>query len=343
MRSSSWESLLFQSFLVGSVKNTQALHASQFTTQRLKVQLRTRFHNLVFVKPSKRFESEIVYAKDINVDKIVDRVAEQFQTPASECNTTTSDESDARTTNATADDHTRLRTLYHASQIIRSILQNTTSAHRWPPTADGLTIDAARNIVPVPLFNFLTWCVGFSDEAELTDQVCISEDNNQRILSLAQNLLYTSVQDCFSTLVWDNNDFGEETISGKRTTHNTLNGILIQRNQPMIQKHEVPDSIPKSRRSINPPDSDITPYFGAMKKGGIDVHIKDETYHPAQDEAYNLDVTFNLSWLPHHNESLLPTRGEKHAFKSPFSVCNCDLNSAFHACFRYVSIPETSD
>ncbi|XP_071832154.1 uncharacterized protein [Apostichopus japonicus] len=178
------------------VKNTQALDASHFTTQRLKVQLRTRFHNLVFVKPSKRFESEIVYAKDINVDNIVERVAEQFQTPISECSTTTSDESDARTTDATADDYTRLRTLYHASQIIKSILQNTTSAPRWPPTADDLTIDAARNIVPVPLFSFLTWCVGFSDEAELTDQVCISEDNNQRILSLAQDLLYTSKKGC---------------------------------------------------------------------------------------------------------------------------------------------------
>ncbi|KAL5019691.1 hypothetical protein ScPMuIL_002583 [Solemya velum] len=31
----------------------------------------------------------------------------------------------------------------------------------------------------------------------------------------------------FTTLVWDNNDFGEETLSGKGTTHNT-NGIIIQ-------------------------------------------------------------------------------------------------------------------
>ena len=31
----------------------------------------------------------------------------------------------------------------------------------------------------------------------------------------------------FTTLVWDNNDFGEETLTGKGTTHNT-NGIAIQ-------------------------------------------------------------------------------------------------------------------
>ena len=31
----------------------------------------------------------------------------------------------------------------------------------------------------------------------------------------------------FTNLVWDNNDFGEETLSGKGTTHNT-NGIIFQ-------------------------------------------------------------------------------------------------------------------
>ena len=33
-----------------------------------------------------------------------------------------------------------------------------------------------------------------------------------------------------TTLVWDNNDFGEETLSGKGTTHNT-NGIAVQHAQ----------------------------------------------------------------------------------------------------------------
>ena len=31
----------------------------------------------------------------------------------------------------------------------------------------------------------------------------------------------------FTQLAWDNNDFGEETLSGKGTTHNT-NGIIVQ-------------------------------------------------------------------------------------------------------------------
>ena len=35
-------------------------------------------------------------------------------------------------------------------------------------------------------------------------------------------------ENTFTTLVWDNNDFGEETLSGKGTTHNA-NGIIIQK------------------------------------------------------------------------------------------------------------------
>ena len=40
--------------------------------------------------------------------------------------------------------------------------------------------------------------------------------------------------------MWDNNDFGEETLSGKGTTHN-INGIIIQR-----QSNSHADNIPVS-------------------------------------------------------------------------------------------------
>lgn len=47
------------------------------------------------------------------------------------------------------------------------------------------------------------------------------------------------------TLVWNNNDFGEENLSGKGTTHNT-NGIIIQR---AINSYtaSLPDTLPRQR------------------------------------------------------------------------------------------------
>ncbi len=50
-----------------------------------------------------------------------------------------------------------------------------------------------------------------------------------------------------ATLIWDNNDFGEETLSGAGTTHNT-NGIVIQKvTNDGVDLSSTPKQIPKSR------------------------------------------------------------------------------------------------
>lgn len=56
-----------------------------------------------------------------------------------------------------------------------------------------------------------------------------------------------------ATLVWDNNDFGEETLSGKGTTHNT-NGIIIQQAMAGDSASLPGTSRQRTReRSVNPP------------------------------------------------------------------------------------------
>lgn len=70
----------------------------------------------------------------------------------------------------------------------------------------------------------------------------------------------------YTTLVWDNNDFGEETLSGKGTTHNT-NGIAIQHTESQPFTQTVP-LLPKKKtkqRSLLAPDKDIVPFWGEKK------------------------------------------------------------------------------
>ena len=86
------------------------------------------------------------------------------------------------------------------------------------------------------------------------------------------------VNDVFTCLVWDNNDFREETPSGKGTTHVT-NGIAIQRNhgtQDLRQKAAVSKKI----RTVAAPPVDILPYFSKCKG------------EPAL-QSTNPDITFN--------------------------------------------------
>ena len=65
----------------------------------------------------------------------------------------------------------------------------------------------------------------------------------------------------FSTLVWDNNDFNEETVKGKGTTH-VVNGIIIQKGTPF---HRDKLTVSKKVRSIKVPATDIEAYFSAKK------------------------------------------------------------------------------
>ena len=68
-----------------------------------------------------------------------------------------------------------------------------------------------------------------------------------------------------TSLVWDNNDFGEQTSSGKGTTHNT-NGIAIQHDklsQP-VSSGNIPttSTVKKSKQRTLPiPENDICSFW----------------------------------------------------------------------------------
>ncbi|KAL2104338.1 hypothetical protein ACEWY4_001206 [Coilia grayii] len=88
------------------------------------------------------------------------------------------------------------------------------------------------------------------------------------------------------TLVWNNNDFGEETLSGKGTTHNT-NGIIIQ----------AVGSLQKTRkRSLQPPPARIDVYTRGQKVNpnafGENIELGYEKYSGAQIHAHQLDSVY---------------------------------------------------
>ena len=60
----------------------------------------------------------------------------------------------------------------------------------------------------------------------------------------------------FTMLVWDNNDFGEETLSGKETTHNT-NGIIMERGCGITDIAVSGRLKCSKKRSFQPPNTDL--------------------------------------------------------------------------------------
>ena len=85
--------------------------------------------------------------------------------------------------------------------------------------------------------------------------------------------LPSSIQPGIPTIiVWDNNDFGEETLSGHGTTHNT-NGIVIQHGNTTTATTDPPNAsatdvlVKRTRkRSMEPPLANLDTYYGGKRR-----------------------------------------------------------------------------
>lgn len=106
-----------------------------------------------------------------------------------------------------------------------------------------------------------------------------------------------------TTLAFDNNDFGEETLTGAGTTHNT-NGIAIQR----LAAESSPDRgiageeirIKRSQqRTVSTPEKRIVQYFGGKKEGPPRTFTKEDiaTSSTAGKEAALSDRAYIVSKL----------------------------------------------
>jgi hypothetical protein len=102
----------------------------------------------------------------------------------------------------------------------------------------------------------------------------------------------------FTTLVWDNNDFSEETISGKGTTH-VANGIILQNASFGCTLGEK-TTVSKKERTIKPPEINIVPYYSKekispmMQNEAADVYLEEHIHHDDQIAGRNADFLYNI-------------------------------------------------
>ena len=60
----------------------------------------------------------------------------------------------------------------------------------WPPDSHDLTLPLAMESISVKLYNFLAWALGFSYEPVSEERVRISENEQTKVVSIAQDLIY---------------------------------------------------------------------------------------------------------------------------------------------------------
>ena len=65
--------------------------------------------------------------------------------------------------------------LYTTSMTLQNLVQDVPPfSSKWPPDVSEITIENALEIVPVELFNFMAWILGFSEEPCLYKHIPLS-------------------------------------------------------------------------------------------------------------------------------------------------------------------------
>ncbi|XP_038063921.1 uncharacterized protein LOC119734467 [Patiria miniata] len=155
----------------------------------------------------------------------------------------------------------------------------------------------------IGLLNGLGHCV--SHTSVLEHDTALAQQEIQRGSNALPSCL---VKGTFTTLVWDNNDFGEETLSGKGTTHNT-NGIAIQHSEPQTFTTDVKQSMARTRkRSLPAPDVDLVTFRGAKKASptsfAFGVALEEEYHMSLMEHPMRKDAAYYLTKIP--QKRLLP-------------------------------------
>ncbi|XP_072027761.1 LOW QUALITY PROTEIN: uncharacterized protein [Amphiura filiformis] len=363
--------MLLRNIKAKFIKLVKSLEGKECGTSssRLKQRLKKTFPQLVFQTPHMHNMSDIVYCETLATAGVAEDAVD------SDTDTTGTDDTDTDTdANEGEDQQPRhlaskqpnLHTLYTTALDLKTIMKQPNIAKLpWPPSTSDVTLSRSEEIVPTPLYNFLAWSTGLSDDPKGRFRVEVDPDGHRKLLSVSQDLLYLSSRgkfvtpkhasltmavrhltgsaqligilnglghctsnssvlehdtalakqqlklgdhpippdihpSTFTTLVWDNIDFGEETLSGKGTTHST-SGIIIQRSR-YDSSHSQPSpgnptSQKKTReRTLEAPPSNIVPYFGGRNQGPRvplgNVNIENMHYRQQQKPASRIDSAY---------------------------------------------------
>ena len=91
----------------------------------------------------------------------------------------------------------------------------------------------------------------------------------------------------FSTIVSDNNDFNEETVSGKGTTH-VVNGIMLENENTILSDHV---TVSTSCRTVQAPETYFASYTNrekgtiSLRSQSSEISIDDKSHQDKQQFA----------------------------------------------------------
>ena len=82
------------------------------------------------------------------------------------------------------------QSFFHTALETKEILKHSGGLDGWPSDSSDLTLENAIDSVPVRLFNFIAWSVGFSEDPVMDERVAESHSQCCKVVSICQDLIY---------------------------------------------------------------------------------------------------------------------------------------------------------
>ena len=182
-------SRLYRKF-INVVKRVEGKDASNFRKFRLKERFIKSYPQLVFLTPTWRNLSEIVFVENLCTEDILKDGEHNYD--ISDDDNSDDDNNDDQIAGATQPTVNRnmLQVLYHASMMLKQKLSTVKGlVTPWPPLATNINDENVKEIVDPNFFKFFAWTLGFSDDAQMSSYVAVTDKQKSRINSLVQDMV----------------------------------------------------------------------------------------------------------------------------------------------------------
>ena len=170
------------------VQDTEGVDATNYRKYLLKARLRRDYPQLIFHQPDRKNQSELVFVQELSVGEAFEKSGETATSQSSQSET---DEEMHLSSKAEQQKEVTLKELYDVAIALRASMSDVREMKLpWPPTSVDLTDETALKLIPVKLFNFISWIIGFSDVPEMQTYIKLEDAQMKKVLSLRQDMLF---------------------------------------------------------------------------------------------------------------------------------------------------------
>ncbi|CAB4034870.1 Hypothetical predicted protein [Paramuricea clavata] len=208
-----------------------------YQSGRLKKRIQSRYPQVVFHASKTMVKGTLVYSGDIVPGEIADMLEVDRSDSDEEDDDDEAENNVGESLNRNACDSAPHQ-LFHVAMEIRKMLKESKGSDGWRPDSSDLTIQRATESIPIKLFNFIAWTLGYSNEPVMDKRVVMSRSQMCKVVSTCQGLVYAEAKGKKQTQKSLALGMTVRQISGSTKLINILHGLGHTVSSSTVCKHD---------------------------------------------------------------------------------------------------------